>query len=154
MTSRVRCAMPTACLLLLLGLLTIAASAKSLQLCSGDGSSKRLQYCSTTASRSALFKAKISTAHAWLGFRSPAVDHYPRGDCATECSVNPASSMHSCTADADSGIPATVCRALSDPDICPTLRYMDAVLPEVCVQWLNGLKRHGTLQHMQRHLLR
>jgi hypothetical protein len=25
------------------------------------------------------------------------------------------------------GIPATSCKALSDPDICPTLRYMDAV---------------------------
>jgi hypothetical protein len=117
--------MPVAFVLVLVGLLTLAVSARSLQLCSSNGSSSK-QHCSPTTSRSALSTAKVP-AHPWFGFRSPAVDHYPKGDCATECSMNPASSMHSCTADAGKGIPATVCKALSDPDICPTLRYMDAV---------------------------
>eukprot|EP00882_Tetradesmus_deserticola_P003522 GHRQ01003727.1.p1 GENE.GHRQ01003727.1~~GHRQ01003727.1.p1 ORF type:complete len:371 (+),score=112.68 GHRQ01003727.1:1-1113(+) len=122
--------MPVACLLLLLGLLTLAVNSKSLQLCSEDGSSKSKQYFSTTASRSALFTAKMSAAHSWFAFSSSAVDHYPTGDCATECSMDPASSMRSCKADAGRGIPATVCKALDDPDICPTLRYMDAVMTE------------------------
>lgn len=125
--SRMRSVLPVAFLLLLIGLLTPAVSAKSVQLCSSDGSGKQHR---STAPRSALSAAKVSHAYSWFGFRSPAVDHYPRGDCATECSMNPASSMHSCTADAAKGIPATVCKPLSDPDICPTLRYMDAVLPE------------------------
>ncbi|KAF8057288.1 hypothetical protein HT031_006096 [Scenedesmus sp. PABB004] len=55
---------------------------------------------------------------------------YPRGDCATECSHDPAARMRGCEADAAAGIPATACKSLDDPDVCPTLRYLDAVLPE------------------------
>lgn len=68
---------------------------------------------------------------AWLGWGP--LPAYPAGDCATQCSHSPAGSMRSCMADTSIGIPQTICKAVDgDPSVCPTYRYPDAVLPEVC----------------------
>jgi hypothetical protein len=54
---------------------------------------------------------------------------YPKGDCVTECSTDPASRMAHCPADAAAGIPATRCQAVAGggDDTCPSLRYPDAL---------------------------
>lgn len=56
---------------------------------------------------------------------------YPKGDCATQCSMDLATRMAHCQADPSVGIPATQCAAAPAPgtgdDTCPTVRYPDAV---------------------------
>lgn len=53
---------------------------------------------------------------------------YPKGDCVTECSVDPAGRMAHCPADAAAGIPATRCQTVGGgEDTCPSLRYPDAL---------------------------
>lgn len=55
---------------------------------------------------------------------------YPKGDCVTECSVDPAARMAHCAADPAQGIPATKCQAVpsaGEEEVCPSLRYPDAL---------------------------
>lgn len=108
-------------LLLLLGLITTISSARALPNCQDDSSSS--SGCSTVQQ----FQMQAaSPARKWFGL-GPAIPWYPTGDCATECSHNPAPLMRHCTANAKLGIPETTCKPVGDAGVCPTRRYLDAV---------------------------
>lgn len=64
-------------------------------------------------------------AQTYMDFQMQSV--YPRGDCVTECSADPAQFMAHCQADPATGIPSTVCKAAAGDFDCPSLRYPDAV---------------------------
>lgn len=75
-----------------------------------------------------LFRPSTAANSVW-GPADSSFPVYPKGDCATQCSVDPAARMAHCTADLAAGIPATQCQAVdgSETDICPSVRYPDAL---------------------------
>lgn len=82
---------------------------------------------SFSASSSRIAHIEAVSQHQHVGSSGTGAAPYPAGDCPTECSADPAARMAHCPA--EGGIPATQCQALNDsqPGLCPSLRYPDAL---------------------------
>lgn len=67
-----------------------------------------------------------------VGSRDTGLPVYPKGDCVTQCSMDPAFRMAHCPSDPSAGIPATTCEAVeagseASDDSCPSFRFPDAL---------------------------